>query len=162
MRIVPFGSRPRTPQHDGNSRQANHRSDPVVEIGRFPVHEPSPEDRQNNKDPAVGGISRPKFGKLCRVGMIPYSTRIIPPSTPTHIGLDSLSHSQTRYPPPISANPAARNKMIALIITFHPFVGTTNACSTGQFSFTCRINSATFPMQQAPWGLFTSQPQRPA
>jgi len=71
MRIVPFGSRPRTPQHDGNSRQANHRSDPVVEIGRFPVHEPSPEDRQNNKDPAVGGIYSAKVREALQGGNDP-------------------------------------------------------------------------------------------
>jgi len=75
MRIVPFGSRPRSPQHDGNSRQANHRPDPVVEIGRFSVHEPSPEDCQNNKDPAVGGIYAAKVREALQGGNDPIQNK---------------------------------------------------------------------------------------
>jgi hypothetical protein len=110
MQIVPFGSRSRSPQHDGNSRQANGHPDPAVKIRRFPVHEPSPEGRQNNKDPAVGGIYTAKVREALQGGNDPIQN---PPSTPIHIGMDPLSHSQTKYPPPISANPAARNKTIA-------------------------------------------------
>ena len=56
-------SRSRRPQHDGNPRQADQRSDPVVEIGRFSVHEPPPEHRQNNKDAAVSGVHAAEVGE---------------------------------------------------------------------------------------------------
>ena len=45
----------------------------------------------------------------CSVGIIPYTKRMIPPKTPSAIVFFSLNHSQTRYPPPISAMAAAKN-----------------------------------------------------
>jgi len=71
---------------------------------------------------------------------------------PTQSGLDSLSHIQTRYPPPISANPAARNNTIAFIITSHPYVGITVPCfnrsATANLSDKlCHVAHATSPLR---------------
>lgn len=48
------------------------------------------------------------------LGITPYRNRIMPPRIPHQKGFPSLSQSQTRYPPPISAKPARTNKTIAL------------------------------------------------
>ncbi|MOA19079.1 hypothetical protein D3C78_1394330 [compost metagenome] len=56
--------------------------------------------------PPYAAYTRPKEGKFWSVGIIPYMIRMMLPMIPYHTGLDSLSHSHTRYPPPISASPA--------------------------------------------------------
>lgn len=72
--------------------------------------------------PPYAAYTRPNEGKLCRVGMMPYKMRVTPPTIPYQRGLDSLSQSQTKYPPPISASPANTKSSMVINNEVYPFL----------------------------------------
>lgn len=46
--------------------------------------------------PPYAAYTLPNEGNFCRVGMIPYKTKIIPPIIPYQHGLPSRNHNQTK------------------------------------------------------------------
>lgn len=93
------------------------------------THQPHNTARITNTPP-YAAYTRPNDGKLWSVGIIPYKIRIRLPTTPYQIGLDSLSHSQTKYPPPISASPA----IIKIKIDNNILFSLNNKCHRCSFS----------------------------
>lgn len=59
------------------------------------IPHPHKTDKTINTPP-YAAYTLPNVGKFCKVGMIPYTTRMMLPSNPYQKGFDSLSQSQMR------------------------------------------------------------------
>lgn len=79
--------------------------------GRYPSNVYAQSNDMMMKTPPYVAYVLAKFNG-CNVAAIPYSARMSAPKIPYQNGLSSLSHSHTKYPPPISQKPARINNGI--------------------------------------------------